>query len=263
MKYYNEWIEQIDIDIDYYSAFLKSWIAFNSWYNSELGNVSDRVAIEELKTGDNKAKNIIINLLNVNGYYNEDPKSEIFRNALDNLNISLTRSTLTTQQRTKRSPMISFNSIAYNNSKTDTGWKTCYNKEVRANRTRAGVCFGIRNPSNKEIEFELEQEMFDYYEIERHPDFKEYNIDIQIKALGMYKSIHPFVFVNVMDNGDDPFVVGNSKFVKDEEKISAGIIEILYLVRCSLIHGNVQPNDAALEVYKWAYTLLHILMKKI
>ena len=33
MPGYKDWIDTIDIRIDYYSAFMKAWIAFNAWYN--------------------------------------------------------------------------------------------------------------------------------------------------------------------------------------------------------------------------------------
>lgn len=33
MPGYKDWIDTVDIKIDYYSAFMKAWIAFNAWYN--------------------------------------------------------------------------------------------------------------------------------------------------------------------------------------------------------------------------------------
>lgn len=49
MPSYQEWVRKIDINIDYYSAFIKSWIAFNSWYRSEYTERTDRGIIENLK----------------------------------------------------------------------------------------------------------------------------------------------------------------------------------------------------------------------
>ena len=31
MPGYKDWIDTIDIRIDYYSAFMKAWISFNEW----------------------------------------------------------------------------------------------------------------------------------------------------------------------------------------------------------------------------------------
>ena len=33
MPGYKDWIDAIDIKVDYFSAFMKAWIAFNAWYN--------------------------------------------------------------------------------------------------------------------------------------------------------------------------------------------------------------------------------------
>ncbi|MEI3158913.1 MAG: hypothetical protein V8T08_04735 [Monoglobus pectinilyticus] len=32
MAGYKDWIEAININIDYFSAFMKAWVAFNAWY---------------------------------------------------------------------------------------------------------------------------------------------------------------------------------------------------------------------------------------
>lgn len=53
MPSYKDWIQKIDIDIDYYSAFIKAWIAFNSWYRSENKERTDREIIERLKSENN------------------------------------------------------------------------------------------------------------------------------------------------------------------------------------------------------------------
>ena len=49
MPSYQEWVRKIDINIDYYSAFIKSWIAFNSWYRSEYTERTDRGNIKKKK----------------------------------------------------------------------------------------------------------------------------------------------------------------------------------------------------------------------
>ena len=34
MSNYKDWIDAIDLKVDYFSAFMKAWIAFNAWYES-------------------------------------------------------------------------------------------------------------------------------------------------------------------------------------------------------------------------------------
>lgn len=45
--------------------------------------------------------------------------------------------------------------------------------------------------------------------------------------------------------------------------ISRGVIEVLYLLRCSLMHGEVTPDNNSLEVYKYAYYVLAEVLKKM
>lgn len=48
MPGYKDWIDAIDIKVDYFSAFMKAWIAFNAWYNfsGEVTGNSDKECIE-------------------------------------------------------------------------------------------------------------------------------------------------------------------------------------------------------------------------
>lgn len=41
MPGYKDWIDAIDIKVDYFSAFMKVWIAFNAWYNFS-GEVTEK-----------------------------------------------------------------------------------------------------------------------------------------------------------------------------------------------------------------------------
>lgn len=50
MAGYKEWIENAKVKIDYFSAFLKAWIAFNAWYNEEIHEKTDQQCIEKSVT---------------------------------------------------------------------------------------------------------------------------------------------------------------------------------------------------------------------
>ncbi len=79
MPSYQEWVRKIDINIDYYSAFIKSWIAFNSWYRSEYTERTDRGIIEKLKTENNRFKGYIETMLDEN---NNSDEAIIFKKNL-------------------------------------------------------------------------------------------------------------------------------------------------------------------------------------
>lgn len=71
MPSYKDWIRKIDIDIDYFAAFIKAWIAFNSWYRSEYTERTDRDIIDKIKTQNNHFKGYIETLLDQNNTSDE------------------------------------------------------------------------------------------------------------------------------------------------------------------------------------------------
>ena len=46
MSNYKDWIKAVDIQVDYYSAFMKAWIAFNAWYES--GEIEGKTVVKEI-----------------------------------------------------------------------------------------------------------------------------------------------------------------------------------------------------------------------
>ena len=94
MPSYQEWVRKIDINIDYYSAFIKSWIAFNSWYRSEYTERTDRGIIEKLKTENNRFKGYIETMLDEN---NNSDEAIIFKKNLKDLQAALVNAAIVTQ----------------------------------------------------------------------------------------------------------------------------------------------------------------------
>lgn len=51
------------------------------------------------------------------------------------------------------------------------------------------------------------------------------------------------------------------KLTEDRSALFNGFLEIIYQVRCQLVHGQLEPNDENHEVVKQCYFLLHLLMR--
>lgn len=51
------------------------------------------------------------------------------------------------------------------------------------------------------------------------------------------------------------------KLTDDRSVLFNGILEIIYQVRCQLVHGQLEPNDENHEVVKQCYFLLYLLMR--
>lgn len=256
MSSYKDWIRKIDIDVDYFSAFIKSWIAFNSWYRSEYKERTDRDIIEKLKSENNHFKGYIETLLDAN---NNADDAVAFRNNLSFLQSALVSVPIFTQERGGVNQQISFSEIAINNPKTlsEGDYRTTH---YRVQRTKQFVKTLVHKKSNPaEIYFSFEQEKYEETALDVHADFLRLGIEQQGQCKAFYKEVCPYVIESVLYKDRD----NNIKFVEERVKVSRGIIEVLYLLRCSLMHGEVTPDRNSAEVYKYAYNVLATILKRM
>jgi hypothetical protein len=54
---------------------------------------------------------------------------------------------------------------------------------------------------------------------------------------------------------------GDLVFINDSKKVFAGLFEIIYQVRCLLVHGVLEPTEDNHEIIKYCYLILADLMK--
>ena len=55
--------------------------------------------------------------------------------------------------------------------------------------------------------------------------------------------------------------LGEIVFINDSKKVFAGLFEIIYQVRCLLVHGDLEPTDDNHEIIKYCYLILADLMR--
>ncbi len=256
MPSYRDWIRKIDIDIDYYSAFIKAWIAFNSWYRSEYRERTDREIIEKLKSESNRFKGYIETLLDTN---NNTDEAISFKKNLNSLRSALVSAAIVTQERGGVNQQISFSEIAINNPKTlaEGDYRLTHYK---IQRTRQKVTILVHRKNNPaDILFQFEQDRYDKNELDAHADFRRLGVEQQGQCKAFYNEICPYVVESVLRKDRDNNII----FINERSKVSRGIIEVLYLLRCSLMHGEVTPDNNSLEVYKYAYYVLAEVLKKM
>lgn len=59
-------------------------------------------------------------------------------------------------------------------------------------------------------------------------------------------------------NGVD---LGDIVLINDSRIVFAGLFEIIYQVRCLLVHGDLEPTDDVHEIIKYCYLIIYDLMK--
>lgn len=57
------------------------------------------------------------------------------------------------------------------------------------------------------------------------------------------------------------FDLGDIVLINDTQKIFAGCFEIIYQVRCQLVHGNLDPTEENMDTVKYCYLILFDLLK--
>lgn len=256
MPSYKDWIRKIDINIDYYSAFIKTWIAFNSWYRSEYTERTDRDIIEKIKSQNNRFKGYIETLLDMN---NNNEEAVEFKENLNKLQTALTNAAIVTQERGGVCRQISFSEIAITNPKnlSEGDYRQTHYKVQRAMQKVVTVA-SKRNDSTTEY-FKFEQDVYDETALDIHGDFKKLGLEQQGQCKAFYKEICPYVTETILMKDRDNKIV----FIAERSKVSRGIVEVLYLLRCSLMHGEVFPDNSAAEVYQYAYYILCAVLKKL
>ena len=256
MPSYRDWIRKIDIEVDYFSAFIKAWIAFNSWYRSEYTERTDRDIIEKIKSQSNRFKGYIETFLDA---HNNSDEAVDFKNNLNKLQSALANAAIVTQERGGVNSQISFSEIAINNPKNSSSGDYRYTHYSIKRTTQKIVTIISKKGDEATKYFELEQESYDETAFDIHADFQRLGSEQQGQCKALYKEICPYVTESILTKDHDNNIV----FIPERAKISRGIVEVLYLLRCSLMHGEVSPDNSSNEVYQYAYFVLAATLKKL
>ena len=51
------------------------------------------------------------------------------------------------------------------------------------------------------------------------------------------------------------------KLTDSKDDVFNAFLEIIYKIRCLLVHGDLEPSDDNHEVVKQCYSMLHLLMR--
>jgi len=251
----NEWIAIADID--YLSQFIKAWIPFNVWYNISFQNLnSDREHIEHICESNNPFKDKIENLLRDNGTDGEN-----FRNFLGSLIHQLDRTSINNKgERITLSGYIKIRKNTINErTKNYRSW-TFTAKRISKNK------YKLTANNGRQDKFSYEQnKKFDISDIKNQDDFKELSVNQQNLMLQCYVEVEFMKSEKIIaeQNESDVIFAGRYRLINDAETIARAIILTLYKLRCSLIHGEIIPNNDTKKVYEPAYHILRMLLEAI
>lgn len=264
MPGYKDWIEQADIKVDYYSAFMKAWIAFNAWYNfsGEIPPGTDKMCIEHIVEHTNRFKTYIINLLANTGTENDS-----FKSSLAKLHESLLASSITSQEYFGVAQIISFAEVPIKNT-NNLHQFDYYTYHYVCKREHGKLITLILKKSDQSEVFRYEQTGYNENELLQQSSYIQLNEVQKETSLRCYKKLIPYLKKNILctlpnPSENDLTRIGNYSFISDIEEISRAIITVLYMLRCCLAHGDFTPDALSQSVYRYAYEILLAPLKKL
>ncbi len=262
MPGYKDWIEAIDIKVDYFSAFMKAWIAFNAWYNNsgEITGKTDKECIEFIAGKSNRFKTYIESLLSAN-----NTESNTFKENLASLHAALLSAAITTQEYIGVRRMVSFSEVAVKNGNTNEkfDFRNVKYECLRAHGKLTTTVIEVK--SHTEV-LRFEQEEYNIDELKQQSAFQRLSPERQRKCLECYGKLEPYIITSVLttEEKEGKFLpIGSYKFVIDNGAISQAVVTILYMLRCCLAHGDVSPDESSTNVYRYAYEVLCAPLKKL
>ena len=259
MPGYKDWIDAIDIKVDYFSAFMKAWIAFNAWYNfsGEVTGKSDKDCIEYIAGQTNRFKTYMMNLINA-----EDADGSAYRENIAKLHGSLLNAAITTQEYIGVRQSVSFAEVAVKNTNT-LKRKDYYQHHYECSRAQGKTKTVVTVKATGASVFGFEQEGYNIDVLRQQSSFIGLTQRQKEQCEECYRALTPYRNTSVLATGEDTKQIGAYNFVNDADKISEAVIIILYMLRCCLAHGDISPDESANEVYKYAYEVLCAPLRKL
>lgn len=259
MPGYKDWIDAIEIKVDYFSAFMKAWIAFNAWYNfsGEVSGRTDKDCIECIASQSNRFKSYVMNLINA-----EDADGSAYRESIAKLHSSLLQAPITTQEYIGVRQSVSFAEVAVKNANNRTQ-KDYYYYHYECSRAHGKTKTVVTLKSTGASVFSFEQEGYDVDVLRQQSDFVRLTPTQKAKCEECYRELNPYRITSVLAAGQATKQIGAYNFVNDAGKISEAIVIILYMLRCCLAHGDISPDESTNNVYKYAYEVLVPPLKRL
>lgn len=253
--YVREWYEKSEID--YFSAFVKAYIPFNAWMNDHFkGEKTDRDMLERVKNDSNTFRQKILTLLKL-----KDTAGFAFRGAIGLLHGALEESTVA-----NNGEKISFQNVVICKNPITNVTQSYHGIQYSAKYEQTTGLTTVEVKENKSCNVLVSLSERGYPDddvVIKNPRVKALNQSRLDYLLGVYRQVNPRKEESLLYQGrkkNEGIVCGAYKMIEKEEKLAAGLVEILYSLRNALFHGVIDPNKDANKVYGAAYQIMHTLV---
>ena len=247
-------------EVDYLGQFVKAWLAFNAWYRSAYTETQDRKIINEFKCQPNPVLSKLRPLLN-NGSSEE---AEQFRSEIGLLHHRLQNYEIHNGKGDQKD-RITLENIYLRD-----------NPACRKVQSHQGYEFIVDRVANGQMRVEVKNRQgvviinhpharHSFAEIEAIPAFTNLSINLQGHLRGIYHldDVRPKCVMNLTTGAEPAIKCGSYDFRCTPESLFAGVVEAVYLMRCTLFHGELNPTKDSNACYEPAYQIVRRFLDAI
>ena len=237
-------------EIDYLGQFVKAWLAFNAWYRSAYIEKQDRKIIDEIKWRPNTVAARMRPLLEQTS---ED--AEQFRTEIGLLHHRLERYELHHSKGDEKK-RIRLSNVVIRTEPPITERRTSYSWTCEVERdNNLDVRVVITKPDGT-TKVNIGNHKFNPLSLENDPDFATLTNNLKSRFRMCYSAVNPRIERDLTIGDSAPMVCGTHQFKCGPDFLFAGVVEVIYSMRCSLFHGELVPTREASECYEPAYRIV-------
>lgn len=238
-------------EIDYLGQFVKVWLAFNAWYRNAYAESQDRKIVNELKWNANPVGNALRPLLET-----QSEDAEQFRSAIGLLHHRLEHYEIQTGKADEKQ-RITFRKVYLRDRAPKVESVSSYGYSFKVERkTNGSVEATVLNKVGTPI-LQHQQQRYDLTELVGIPAFATLRPNQQNCLRELYEISAPKEIADLLTQGGNGSIkCGSYSFYCSREELLAAVVEVVYLMRCHLFHGELSPTKQASECYEPAYRIV-------
>jgi hypothetical protein len=248
-------------EIDYIGPFVKAWAAFNAWFREESGSRKDRVGLEYVKTHVNPVRSEIIPLLapaenGPDGRPRPDSEdAQELKLLVADLHKFLEQYRIEVMRDNDVLEQITFSLVAIRQRLALP--QTTVNRSITYTVNRQnGQWISTVVRGTGEVTATIAQPDYDENGLIVHPQYVLLSATMQGSLRGLYQTCCPRPLSNLLVGTERPIIAGEQSFRCTSEELFFGLVEVIYALRNSLLHGELQPDERAFRTYEPAYRIV-------
>lgn len=255
-----DWMNRAEID--YIGPFIKAWAAFNAWYRHASGARKDIDGLRYVKQNPNPVRNAIMPLLRAaqrdgNGDLIADPEPAqkfklLIRDlhvCLDNFHIEVMRDEVVER--------ISFRSVCLGRGVNLPQTTNAYGLRYTVEKANGQWKSTVRADANAaDVRAEILQDGFDLDGLQGHDRYAALSPNQRATLLDLYRRCDPRPMTDLFAGRDNQIMAADVEFRCSDQQLFDALIEVIYGLRNTLLHGELQPHEQAFAAYEPAYRIV-------